>query len=216
MAATSNWYLNRDNWGGSHFGLGIELGPRDDQRLLQGLRSVWTSPLIVGPLVAPYGGKSAIDESLLLNNPVPHLHGTVDVNGRLVGCLVMALRWDSDWLSVAIPSGMFHRLAQVEYPLYQESNPWLHDVERQLAQLADHVHKSVSFDFAVIGEEATGSASALGGDETPRITRDAIEQDGGYLLSAQLWQQLLPDTRSQLLPSGLHWVPICLFAGRSV
>lgn len=213
---TSEWYLDRENWTGSHFEVAIELGPRDDGRLLQSLRSVWTSPLLNGPLVSPYGDQPTLDESLLGTDPIRHLHGTLEIDGLLLGCMVMALRWESDWLSVSIPTGMLHRAHRVDDPLYRESNFWLHDVEVLLANVADHVHQSVPFELAVIGEEASGSISVQGGNETRPITREAVEQDGGYLLSAELWQQLLPETRAQLIPSGLYWVPISLFARRRV
>ena len=85
----------------------------------------------------------------------------------------------------------------VDYPLYRESNYWLHDVERLLAHLGDDIHTSVPFDFAVIGEEVSGSTSAHGGGETRAITRDALEEEGSYLLSTALWQQMLPNTRAE-------------------
>lgn len=214
VTAESEWYANSENWAGSRFEVGIRLGVRDDIRLLRGLRSVWTSPLVDGPLSSPSGEPPpAVDEALLDNDPIPHLVGAIQISNHWVGCTVMGLRWESDWLCIAIPEGMLELIRPLHYPMHSEGNFWLHDVERVLADVADHVYRAVPFELAVLGEEATDITP--GGDGIP-LSRAAVEENGGYVLSEDAWQRLDLSKPGEILPTGLRWIPINLFAGRSV
>lgn len=59
--------------------------------------------------------------------------------GREIGCTILSVRDPvSDWLDVAIPTGMLELAYPVAYPLTDESNPWISEVERRLVDVAVH------------------------------------------------------------------------------
>jgi hypothetical protein len=173
---------------------------------------VWTNPIIDGPLPAPWAESPALDEQIL-GPDSPHLFGTIQIGAQRVGCIVMGFKWTSDWLAVAIPTGMLDLLGPLRHPVHDVANYWLHDVERALVNLADTVNYAVPFDLGVLGEEAI--TMAPGGEGSP-MTREAVEETGGYVLSEQVWHELALTQRSEVLPSGLRWVPSKVFAGPSV
>lgn len=211
MTLVEPWYRVRENWHGSSLQVAIDLGPRNDERLLHAFRAAWASPCLDGPLPSPGGdAAAALDGSLLEQEGSEHTYGTFELpdGGRRLGCEVFAIRDEqSDWLEVAIPTGMLELAFPVEYPLVAAANPWITDVEASLVEVADAVYRAVPFDLATIGEEVSGLFYAGSVDPKFALTRDEVERGGGFLISPGMWQRLEPMAAHQSLASGLRWVP---------
>ncbi len=114
---------------------------------------------------------------------------------------------DSDWLDISIPTGMLELVYPVEYPLSDDTNPWIRDVERDLVDVADRVFGQVPFDLATVGEETSGIFYANRADANRAISREVIERAGGFLLSERLRSRLALEIEAEVLPSGLLWIP---------
>lgn len=210
MAPVEPWYQKRENWHGSFLEIAIDLGPRNDERLLSGFRAAWASPYLHGPLPSPYGDPAAVlDRRFLEQEASHHAYGTIELphSNRRLGCEVIAIRDDdSDWLDVAVPTGMLELAYPVEYPLFSDTNPWIADVEACLVSVADGVYRAVPFDLATIGEEVSGLFYARSADTKRAVTAEAVDRAGGFLISRALWEHLQPMAAAETLESGLRWV----------
>ena len=209
--ATADWYRDLENWHGSFLEVAIDLGARDDDRLRAAFAAAWESRVLVGPLDAPYPDRPrGVPDAPLDPEGFIHTYGTVELpnTGRRVGCEVLSVRDDeSDWLDVALPTGMLELAYPVEYPLFDDTNPWIADVEGLLVSIANHIYTAVPFDLATVGEEVSGLFYARSSSETRAITRDVVDRGGGFLLSPRLWERLQPTAIAEPLASGLRWVP---------
>lgn len=210
MSPVEPWYQRRENWHGSFVEVAIDLGPRNDERLLNAFRAAWASSLLDGPLPSPAGDPEAVLDSSFLEQETPDpTYGTVELpqgDGRL-GCEVIAIRDDdSDWLDVAVPTGMLELAYPVEYPLLIETNPWIADVEACLVSIADGIYRAVPYDLATIGEEVSGLFYARSADPKRAVTAAAVDRGGGFLISPGLWERLRPMAAAETLESGLRWV----------
>jgi hypothetical protein len=211
METDAEWYRNLDNWHGSYLEVSIELDSLDDQRLQDAFAAAWSSTYLAGPLEPPRLGVPLWlpGEPLGDDDAYVWTYGTLALPGveDRVGCEIHAIRDpECDWLNVSIPTGMLDRAYPVKYPLLSAANPWIAEVKRRLAVIADGVNASVPFDLAIVGEEVSGSLTTHGSDPRSAIDRATVERSGGVLLSPTLWARLDLTSDAELLPSGLRWV----------
>lgn len=211
VGTTADWFRDLENWRGSSLELAIDLGTRDDDRLRAAFTAAWNSGVLVGPLDPPYPDRPpGVPDAPLDQEGSIHMYGTVELPnaGRRVGCEVLSVRDDeSDWLNVALPTGMLELAYQVQYPLFDDTNPWIAGVERALVSIASHIYEVVPFDLATVGEEVSGLFYARSSSATRMITRDVVDRGGGFLLSPGHWERLQPAALAETLVSGLRWVP---------
>lgn len=211
MDATADWYRNLENWKGSSLELAIDLGGRDDGRLRAAFAAAWASPSVVGPRASPYPDphRGASDDQLDPQGST-FTYGTIQLpnTGGRLGCVVLSVRDEtSDWLDVAVPTGMLEVGFDVRYPLLDETNSWIAGVERHLVSIADAIYSVVPFDLATVGEEVSGLFHAPGSDVDLAIRRDDVDRRGGFVISPGLWERLRPTVAAELRTTGLRWVP---------
>jgi hypothetical protein len=207
--------FDRDNWVGSHIQLAVDLGEPDDERLRAAFAAAWSNPHLNGPLesliegVQPRLPEPPFDPDLGLSTD-----GTISLppDAVAVGCRVLSVQDGlSNWLVVAIPTGMLELAFRVDYELSHQRNPWLAGVERRLAEIGDTIYRRVPFDLGIIGAEVSGQyyADQNIAQKDPwrkSVSRQVVDDWGGLLLSPTLWAQLAPESEPEVLASGLRWV----------
>ncbi|HSS34855.1 MAG TPA: hypothetical protein VLR93_01160 [Patescibacteria group bacterium] len=206
MARSADWYRDDENWGGPWVEVAIDLGPRDDQRLMEAFRAAWRSPLLDGPLESRNGEPAPNIDAGFLG---PFSYGTIELPSApdRLGCIVSSVRdEESDWLDCSIPTGMLDLAYEVVHPVSHDANAWFKDVEGALVSIAVLVNAAVPFDLAIIGDEVSGLHYASSRRPGMAITAEAIERTGGYLVSSKLWERLASTAQAELLSGGLRWV----------
>lgn len=131
----------------------------------------------------------------------------------------------ADWLVVSVPVSAVETAFPLHFPqpppteeewslgvdasrveLDVDQNPWMRRMEAVLADVADSVAATVPFELALIGEEVSGTWSAI--DDVPvRLTRERVDLRGGVLLGPATRQRLSPNRQGVTLSSGLRWYP---------
>jgi hypothetical protein len=206
----NNRPFDRQQWLGAFRELAIELRSGDPQRLLDATRAAWATRVLRGPVGPPFGGGAPpLDDSLLRLDPVVNLYGEIAVDGidDPLPCKVVWVRdRDADWLDVCVPE---ETIEAAQVPVSGETDLAKKQklVDRVLAHVADAIFAVVPFDLAIIGTEVSGAFSARS-PETRFSIISAIEHQGNFLLSPELWDELHPTVTRIELPSGLLWVPI--------
>ncbi len=189
-----------DNWLGSYYELCMQLGPTgDDSLLCAAIGHVWSQPELRGSwnTRCDYGGPSAPIECR--DGHVDPRYGIIALTPDVsVGCVTHTVREPegSDWLDLCIPTGMLELLFDIQYPLDYQTNPWMWQIDKLLAQLGASVFRSIPYKLAIIGEEASGITDA------ESITADDCRY-GPFLFPEPLWQRLGLSSRSQILAPGL-------------
>jgi len=205
------WFEGRENWSGLYVELAVDLGRADDSRMCEAFAAAWSSPRMYGPLQPIHTtGSRNLPRPPLDPDASPHTYGIFRAPSasREIGCEVLAVRdGQSDWLDVALPTGMLGLAYSVREPLDQTANSWLPGIFRALADVANTIYERVPFEMALIGEEVSGLWYADSDVEgRPVITREVVEVKGGVVLSPRLWERLQLSVEAELLPSGLRWV----------
>ncbi|MDA0832486.1 MAG: hypothetical protein O3A29_04325 [Planctomycetota bacterium] len=115
-----------------------------------------------------------------------------------VGCVTHTVREPdgSDWLDLCVPTGMLGLAFHIQYPLDYPTKPWMAQIDKLLAQIGASVFRSIPFQLAIIGEEASGITNAAA--VTPDVCRYSP-----FLFPEQLWQRLGLSASSQILAPGL-------------
>lgn len=144
MDAADHWYRDLENWDGSSLEVAIDLGTRDDDRLRAAFAAAWECSVLVGPLDSPYPDRPrGVPETPFDPEASIFTYGTVELpnTASRMGCEVLSVRDDeSDWLNVALPTGMLELAYPVAYPLLDDTNPWIADVQRLLVSIADAIY----------------------------------------------------------------------------
>jgi hypothetical protein len=196
----------RETWHGSYYELAVELSrPKDDARLLRALEVVWSDPRLRGPWTEPAGINRKPPVRLSLLGEGFNLYGVLWLmDGVEVGVLTCIVRevgaTGSDWLDLSLPTGILEPLG-VAYSLDPSADAMLGRLDAIFLEAADRLHAAVPFDFALVGEEASGQMHAAD------LSREWVEEHGGCLLSPALWEDLAPRASAKQLASGLRWVP---------
>lgn len=160
-----------ENWHGGFYELAIELGPPDDMRLEQALRTLWGLASVEGCF------------TVLTRNPLQHgpadltlatleasyLHGIVRIPpGQRITCGAITVREEDgpDWLVFVLPLGSLSRADRRvgAYPfgdeLGEDSFAWRRGIDEWLATIAMQLYAVVPFELALIGFDASGEVSA--------------------------------------------------------
>ena len=99
-----------ENWHGGFYELGLQLGPRDDDRLETALTALWTAAGVSGCYAPTYNPlrHAPADLSLESLEGHGHLRGIVRLpSGDEVVCGSVAIRFDDgdDWIELYLPLG---------------------------------------------------------------------------------------------------------------
>jgi len=160
-----------DVWHGGYYELAIELGQRDDERLVAALRAVWQFPALDGCYarrdIEP-AAQERYEPSLHTLESGRGMHGilTLPEDGAHVACGVTLVRdgeRESDWLVFFLPMGSLGNVRAVgAFPFGETlpSRPWREPLDRLLIQIAHRVHAGAPFRLALIGHEVSGETDA--------------------------------------------------------
>lgn len=202
-------YCNPDTWRAFEFELGLEYrSTADDQRLVRAVEQLWRHSRLTGPWPSreEYGHSVHITPDMLPRDGMLSLYGLLELfDGRKAACSAWVVRPadGSDSLSLGLPGGMLERLFPVAYnPMSVKRNPWLGEIERLFADIAEWVYNTAPFELAVLGE----CASALAVDAA-ELTPEALVP-GGFILPDELWRRLEPAVESRPLSHGLRHIPL--------
>lgn len=198
-------YRKPENWYGSYYELAVELQPTgDDERLLRAMQRLWDYPALTGPWTSreAFGHPPAVPATVLQSDPVP-LYGVLELDdGREIGCVSHVIREEggSDWLDLSLPTGMLESVFQVEYPLAEDTNPWLAELDEAFVLIAEWLYAEAPFQVAIIGEEVSGFTSAT------EMNTDEVAS-GGFILPRPLWDRLQPGAGYRVRSHDLRFVP---------
>jgi hypothetical protein len=216
---------------GAHFGLSLEIGPAgNDQRVVEAWSALWVcaSPHIDGPWEESecIGDAQRVLSGEQRDRPVHRRYGVLTL-GDPFPALPFGFYWiredkkaaeePADWLTLGIPITALQMLPSFDGSWSIATQPWLATVCRALAEIADHIYSHAHLVVGVMGEEVSGCWRR----PTPRRTRRAhqsypplavltsevLEDRGGIVVAADLWQQLAPGITPVTLPSGLFYAP---------
>lgn len=100
---------------------------------------------------------------------------------------------------VSIPTGMLETIIEMSYPT--RTTKALARVERAVAGIIDDLHRELSIERAILGEELTPPLPA---------TSEALAKDthDGFLLAESLWTSLATARPAEILPHGMRFVPL--------
>jgi hypothetical protein len=202
-------YCHPNTWRAFEFELGLEYrSTADDQALVRAAEKLWHYPRLTGPWPSreEYGSSVHITPDMLPRDSTLSLYGLLELlDGRQAACYAWVVRppGGSDSLSLCLPGGMLERLFPVAYnPMSVKRNPWLRDIERLLADIAEWVYGVAPFELAVLGECAAAVAV-----DAADLTREALAP-GGFILPDELWRRLEPPLESRPLSHGLRHIPL--------
>lgn len=202
-ADAKNRFIDRENWHGSCYELGIDYSDMGDERIIAAMRTLWDISDVCGPLGGPYAmGDRALEmvsvPALLYEDKAATAYGLTRLDpGDYVGfsATITSLRW----LVICVPMGMLEIFYNIDYPITTENDSWATPLRNRLMDIAQIIYQLAPFNLAVIGEEA--AAFSPGQDE---LTSHDLDR-GLYLVSDALLTKLRPSSNWEILPSGLHW-----------
>ena len=217
---------------GAHFGLSLEIGPvGDDRHVVEAWSALWTctSPNIGGPWEASeYIGD--MQRRLLIgdqcSNPPRRSYGMLTI-GTSFPSWPFGFYWiredektveePSDWLTLGIPVSAMRSLLSFDGSWSVTTQPWLATVCRALADIADHINCHIRLAGGAMGEETSGCwrrptpgrlrRAHQGYPPLAVLTAEVLDDRGGLVVAADLWQQLAPRLEPVTLPSGLLYAP---------
>ncbi|WP_026673424.1 hypothetical protein [Alkalihalobacterium bogoriense] len=186
--------IKPSQWSGGFYELSIEYSPvGDDKKINTALAAVSNSKIIAVPI----SHRVKIE-----GNSVNQWYGDIHIlDGKVLPCMVTVTRIDdeSDWLDISIPQFAFEQVYCYRYPLTNELNPWLVEVNATFTTLAESIFKESPFELAMIGEEITGHTNHT------VVTRDIIESDSAiFIVPIHLQTKIKPLTRGIELLNGLQ------------
>lgn len=204
-------YFDRENWLGSFAELAIDLGGWHVDRALRAVAACWSQGSLHGPYVNPKTQEPPLPADHAIHRERDNwnwtAYGEIAVEDVILGCQTMLIRDDdSDWLDIAIPTGMLHLVGDISYPFEPANHAWWSKLESVFVNVADHIATAVPFELGLIGEEVSGMYFA---DPThpDTLPREYVERYGGVLLGPQTWDSLRPAVPAVSLSSGLRLVP---------
>ncbi|MCS1350896.1 hypothetical protein [Mechercharimyces sp. CAU 1602] len=164
---------------GGYYELSIEFNPTGDhQRIVRALEA------LVQESIIHVDKEKILDKEvkLLLNNYNCKI--AIDLGGNIVdaGLFIIRVEDESDWIDICVPQNALQKIYPYRYPLLPSINPWILEVDDILIYLAKVIFQSSPFDFAMVGEEVTGS---MGVGEL-RL-QDIYKEN--YLLPRDLYQE---------------------------
>ncbi len=178
-----------ESWVGGFYELAIELGERDDARLEEALRVVWSTPEVEGPWPRP--GRAVAPEASRVE---PGLAALEEAGGHLAGrarlpsgarvvcgtCVVREID-GPDWLVLYLPLGALGaidpRVGGYPFSHVRRSLEWREPLDAWLRAIGESVFAEVPFELGAIGFEVSGEVYAAQlRAEVPR------QHDEAYLL----------------------------------
>ncbi len=163
-------FTRTDAWNGGFFELGLEVGTRNDERLLAVLKAVWTHPDLDGCYLKsdtePQQQTRIVPDISYVNGT--HLRGLAKMpNNNTLPCGSVTIReTDSqiDFLILYFPMGSLGTAYPVGgYPFGNDLEPhrqWIMTIERWLREVGQYVYDCVQFQLGLIGFEMTGDIYA--------------------------------------------------------
>jgi len=180
-------------WGGGSHELTLILGRVDDASLASAREAVWTFPDLEGCWlrrdVEPANQARVTASGAALKTA---LHGIARIPGAgSVACATSVRREDDGrgWLHLHLPFGSLGTVLPLgDYPIDDGGDlSWRDALDRWLCQLAEHVHRTVPFELALVGWL----------DGQP----DALPSEPGEVPDERWIGYLVPG------PEGLDWHP---------
>lgn len=180
MSDMDEVFTAEDAWTHTHYELFIELGPRDDERLVRALNAVWQCAALYGPFADKEHeprDQARADPAALLAEEGPRFPGrsygiATLPGGEHVACGTWAWRVrpgkpgardeeGTDWLDFYVPLGSLFRVwpEAMPYPFLASDEEaaqhaeWQERLETFLAEVGRHLFAVVGFRFAIIGHE---------------------------------------------------------------
>ncbi len=142
-------------WAGGSYDLAVEIGPRNDARLIRALHAVWTHPDLEG--CYQHGDREPnqqprVDPSLAEDR----LHGIARIGSRAaIASHTVVIRFENgaDWLHFCLPMGSLGRIFDVgAFPFGGEAAlGWRSELDGWLCSLGRRVFEAAPFQLAVIG-----------------------------------------------------------------
>jgi len=162
------------------------------------VRELWRHPALTGPWkeLSSFGGPC--------DDYGVDLYGLITICGfEAIGCNSYLIPDIDDWLYLSVPYRMLKQVSTVKWPLIADTNPWLPALEQLLIEIGERIHKVCPYDIAYVGESTRGFTYV---DGVLAYPKEVVEQ-GGFLVSSELWDQLELDSPNVELTSGMHWIP---------
>jgi hypothetical protein len=163
------YFTSPDTWVGGFYGLAIEVGQRNDDRLLTALKAVWSYPDLIGGYLhddlEPHLQEQVVPQIKHIESG--KLRGIARLpNLSNVACVTGQVREDSgiDWLGFYVPMGALGNAYPVGgFPFAgsdREDTTWRIPLDQWLSDIGRHVFQHVPFDLALIGHEVSGDTYA--------------------------------------------------------
>jgi hypothetical protein len=149
-------FTHQGAWDGGSYDLGIELGPRDDSRLRETLRALWSHKDLVGCYrlrdVEPHDQTRIEGQAAAFETP---LHGVVRIGTKdPVACRTVVVRFDDgDWIDFCLPLGSLRQAFDVgAFPFEEGADlAWRRAVDEWLCDLGRRVFDAVPFRLGLVG-----------------------------------------------------------------
>jgi hypothetical protein len=187
MSGMAKTFAKDETWFGGFYELAIELGDRNDDRLLRALAAVWAYPSLSGCFlendVEPEDQERVAVSGKLLNRT--HLYGIATLPGDTTSpCGTFVIREDDgpDWLGLYLPMGALETIYPVGgFPLRtppHESPAWRDELDGCLRDVGTTVYASAPYRLALIGHEVSGElyAADIARNGVPSVRWAAILQ----------------------------------------
>ncbi|SFT02589.1 hypothetical protein [Marininema halotolerans] len=156
----SKIYLDNINWMGGYYELSMEFNPTgNDIRIHDAMAALIKSDIIHGIWYEKGSySKKSIELPIDLNEFGKTCYVAVEINDYIVDCKVIITRIEdeSDWIDILISQSVLEKIYSYQYPLLYSLNPWLFKVDHLFITLAKDIFQESPFDFAMIGEDASG------------------------------------------------------------
>jgi len=164
----SSLFTEKDAWTGGSFELAIEFENVSDEKLLQGLRALWSYSFLEG--CYKQNNVEPSNQAQINANIIPlstdHLYGIATLpNDKQIGCSTVLIREEkgSDWIILGLPMGALGEHYSVgAYPINDgNSVEWKREIEAWFINIAEGVFSKASFRLALTGWNAGGDTYAI-------------------------------------------------------
>jgi len=199
-------FLDEQNWGEYHCWYAIEFLDPHGLDTPDIARALWRYPALYGPWRerSSYPGPTTEEFDL-------SLYGLITIDGyEPTGCYTLDMMEMYPTISLEIPLRMLQRVVPVNVQFDNHGlldvrlNPWMPVFDTFFINIAEYIFRQFPFYLAIICAAPEGLGYSNDGERT---FAEMNVEEGGLLLSQQLWELLHPTVDAVLMPSGLRWIP---------
>lgn len=162
------------------------------------IKALWSHPALTGPWSdrASYMDPPDMKSHTLYGLFSLSDSETIGLYSDLIGDI-------HDFLCLTISTPMLQKIGSIHEPFTPVNNPWLSIIESVFIEIAEIVYQCNPYDFAYLGDWTQYSTYIDG----KLMYNYSLIEEGGCMISPELWDRLDLTTDYIDLPSGLRWIP---------